>query len=97
MFSKRPSQYPVVGEFTNDTASEMHLYLEMIPEEVVLSPGHRVQLLAKPSPGLLPLSIGFVGDGLQVYAHREADPDWHVIFNGKLIKAGSPTLLKEHE
>ena len=52
-----PSRYPTVGVFRNDTKGEMRLFLEMIPEEVVLSPGHSVELLAKPTPGLLPLTI----------------------------------------
>jgi hypothetical protein len=97
MFSKRPSQYPVVGEFKNGTTSEMHLYLEMVPEEIVLAPGQRIHLLAKPSRGLLPISVCLVEGGLQIHAHQEFDPDWHVIFNGKLVKAGHPTLFKEHE
>jgi hypothetical protein len=92
-----PSEYIVVGEFSNDTAKEMKLYLEMRCEEVVLSPGHSIQLLAMPSPNLLPLAIGYVEGGLQIYPHKEADPDWHVRFKGKLIRAGHPTLLSEHE
>jgi len=97
MFSKRPSQYPVVGEFKNDSASELRLYLEMVPEEVVLAPGHEVKLLAKPSRNLLPLHIAYAEGGIQIHAHREFDPDWHILFNGKLIKPGTPTFLKEHE
>lgn len=92
-----PSEYPVVVEFSNDTDKEMKLYLEMLSEEVVLSPGHSIQLLAMPSPNLLPLTIGYVEDGLQIYPYKEVDPDWHVRFMGKLIRAGHPTLLSEHE
>lgn len=93
----QPTHYPTVGKFRNDTKVEMRLFLEMIPEEVVLSPGHSVELLARPSPGLLPLTIGLVDGGLQIHAHNEFDPDWHVRFNGKLILAGNPTLLKDYE
>lgn len=92
-----PSQYPTVGVFRNDTEIEMRLFLEMIPEEVVLSPGHSVELLARPTPGLLPLTIGLVEGGLQIHAHNEFDPDWHVRFKGKLIHAGHPTVLKDYE
>jgi hypothetical protein len=93
---QRP-HYPTVGIFRNDTNVEMRLFLEMIPQEVVLSPGHSVELLARPSSGLLPLTIDLVDGGLQIHAHNEFDPDWHVRFNGKIIHAGNPTLLKNHE
>lgn len=91
------SQYIVVGEFRNDTSNEMRLYLEMLGEEVVLSPGHSVELMAKADPDLLPLTIDYVADGLQVHPCRVADPDWHVRFRGKLIRAGHPTVLAMHE
>jgi len=97
VMSRQPSQYPTVGLFRNDTQTEMRLFLEMIPEEVVLLPGHCVELLARSTPGLLPLTIDLVDGGVQIHAHNEVDPDWHVRFNGKLIRAGSPTLLKDYE
>ena len=92
-----PSQYTVVAEFRNDTPAEIHLYLEVLCEEVVLAPGHAIQLLARPDPGLLPLAIDMVADGLQVFACRVGDPDWHIRFKGKLIKPAYPTRLAEHE
>jgi len=92
-----PSQYSVVGIYRNDTEADFHLYLELIPEEVVLSPGHEIELLARPSPDLLPLHVCFVGDGLQIYAHKEGDPDWHVRFKGYVVKVGSPTFLCDLE
>lgn len=75
----------------------MSLYLEMIPEEVVLSPGHSVELVARPTAGLLPLTISQVEDGLQIHACREFDPDWYVRFRGSLIKPQSPTVLGDFE
>ena len=93
----QPSTYPTVWSFSNDTSSDLCLYLEMVPEEVILSPGHSVDLLAKPTDELLPLSVEHVDNGYHVHAHREFDPDWHVRFNGKLIKAGNPTRLKDHD
>jgi hypothetical protein len=92
-----PSEYLVVGEFTNDTAAEMRLYLEMLAEEVVLSPGHSIELMAKPSPDLLPLTISYVEGGMQIHPYKEFDPDWHVRFNGKVIRASHPTLLSDYE
>jgi hypothetical protein len=91
-----PNNYPVVGTFKNDTAAEMTLYLEMIPEEVTLSPGDEVELLARPSEGLLPLDVARVEDGFHIHAHKEWDPDWHVRFRGKVIKVQTPTRLADH-
>jgi hypothetical protein len=81
----------------NESAEEMRLYLEMLGQEVVLSPGHEVELLARPSEGLLPITIGYVNGGLQIHPHKEFDPDWHVRFREKLIPAGHPTVLRDHE
>lgn len=92
-----PSAYPTVWAIANDTSSDLCLHLEMIPEEVILSPGHSVELLARPTEGLLPLTIEHVPNGFQIHSCREFDPDWHVRFNGKLIKASSPTVLKDFE
>jgi len=75
----------------------MSLYLEMLAEEVVMSPGHAVELLACPTDGLLPITIDWVEGGLQIHPHHEFDPDWHVRFRGKVIRAGHPTILSEHE
>lgn len=86
-----------VGAFRNDIEREIRLFLEMLGEEVVLSPGHSVELLARQSPDLLPLTIDYVDGGLQIRPYKEFDPDWHVRFKGKVIRAGHPTILSEHE
>lgn len=80
-----PSEYPVVGVFQNDTNEDMFLYLEMTCEVVILAPGHMVELLAEPAPELLPLTILGVTQGLQIYS-GVGNPDWHIRFQGKLIK-----------
>jgi hypothetical protein len=92
-----PGEYPIVASFGNDTTREMSLHLEMLAEEVVLGPGHRVELLARPSPHLLPISVHQVEGGLQVFPNQEFDPDWHVRFKGKIIRAAYPLRLSEHE
>jgi hypothetical protein len=92
-----PSEYLVVGVFRNDTNDEMRLFLEMTCEEVILSPGHSVEVLAKPSPDLLPLTTDLVAGGIQIHPCREFDPDWHIRFNGKIIKPGHPSRLSEQE
>jgi hypothetical protein len=93
----RALDYVIVGEFCNETQSDLSLFLELVPEQVVLSPGHSVELLAKPSDDLLPLTINLVEGGLQIYAHKEYVPDWHVRFNGKVIVTQALLILKEHE
>jgi len=91
-----PNSYPVVGYFKNDSNSTMTLYLEMIPEEVILEIGDEIELLARPSEGLLPLDIAAVEGGFQIHACRDWDPDWHVRFKGQVIKAESPTRLADY-
>jgi len=44
-----PETYLVVAEIKNDSANNMRLFLEMLGAEVVLSPGHSVELLARPA------------------------------------------------
>ena len=92
-----PSQYVVIANISNDTPVEMRMYLEMLGKEVILSSGHSVELLAQPSNHLLPITVRFVQGGLQIHPHKEFDLDWHVRFKGKLIRAGHPTVLAEHE
>ena len=92
-----PSEYPTVALFGNDTSEELIISLEMLCEEIVMSPGHRIELLARPSPGLLPISVHQVERGLHVFPDREFDPDWHVRFNGKVLRAQHPLRLSEHE
>lgn len=90
-----PDKYLKVGTFTNETGIDMTLYLEMIPERVVLSPGDEVELLARPSENLLPLDLQSVEGGIQIHAYKEFDPDWHVRFRGQVIKVGHLTCLAE--
>jgi hypothetical protein len=86
-----PLDYITVATFGNATNGEMRIYLEAIGDEVVLSPGHEVDLLGKSGEGLLPVTIKYVDGGIQVYAHRVPDPDWHFRFQGRDYSAGSPT------
>jgi hypothetical protein len=86
----------VVGAFTNNTGFEMRLFLEMLGEEVVMAPGHSVELMASNNPDLLPLTVSYVDGGLQIHPYMEFDPNWHVRFNGKIVRAGHPTLLSKH-
>lgn len=87
--------YPVVSTFKNETNAEMKLYLEMVPEMVILSPGDEIEPLACPSNGVLPISVERVEDGFHIHAYREADPDWQVRYRSLVIKAEHPTRLSD--
>ena len=86
----------VAGAFTNDTSLEMWLFLEMLGEEIVMAPGHSVELMASDTSDLLPITVSYVEGGLLIHPHKEFDPNWHVRFNGKTLRAGHPTVLSEH-
>ncbi len=71
---------------------------EMTGAEIVMRPGDVIDLLAPTGgEGLLPITIDSVEGGLQVHPHKQFDPDWHVRFKGKILRAGFPTILAEHE
>jgi hypothetical protein len=93
----KDEQLVVVGAFSNDTTTEMRLYLELLCEQIVMKPGHSVELLARKNDMLIPLTICYVSGGMQIYPYKVVDPEWHVRFNGKLLKAGHPTVLADHE
>jgi len=67
-----PENYPVVGRFKNETAVAMTLYLEMVPEEVILEPGDEVELLAQPTGNVLPLDVAPLEDGLSTYTRTKS-------------------------
>jgi hypothetical protein len=89
--------YITIARFRNESGAEMRLYLEMTGAEIVMRPGHAIDLLASPEEGLLPITIDCVEGGLQIHPYKQFDPDWHVRFAGKVICAGFPTILSEHE
>lgn len=80
------ADYIVVAEFKNDSPSEMFIFLEMTCEEIYLAPGHHIELLAKNTETLLPISVFYVVGGLQVFPKQEFDPDWYIRFKGKILK-----------
>ena len=92
-----PKKLTTIAHIHNETQREMRLHLEMIGAEIVLSPGHAVELLASPSNELLPVTIDYLEHGLQIHPYKEFDPNWHIRFKGKLIPAGYPTVLADYE
>ena len=95
--------YITIACFRNETSDEMSIYLEMIGDEVVLSPGHQIDLLASPvgkelsrpaSEAVHPLTVNYLHNGIQVYPSQEADPDWHIRFEGRIFAAGQPKVTR---
>lgn len=64
------TDYPTAASIGNDTSKDISLHLEMLAEEVILAPGQHVELLARPSPGLLPISVHQIEVGLQVFPNK---------------------------
>jgi hypothetical protein len=89
-------KYKTVGIFSNETESDMTLCLEMACEEVILSPGHEVELLAEDIEECFPLNILYHSDSLQIYP-KNGSPQWLLRFQGKDIIPSYPTKLYEHE
>ncbi|MDH0864569.1 hypothetical protein [Mitsuaria sp. GD03876] len=92
-----PGNLISIGHFKNETDKPMLIFLEMLCQEIWMSPGHEIELLVEAEPDLLPVQISVVENGLVIYPLRVFDPKWMVRFNGKLIPAGWPTRLSDHE
>jgi hypothetical protein len=93
---EKAKDYVTAGEFRNDAGEDLVLCLEIFGEEVILSPGHVVELLVPPDPGLLPLEVERGPEGITICANGSGDPDWHLRFNGQILKPGYPTRLADH-
>jgi len=74
----------------------MTICLEMSCEQVILSPGHEIELLAEDIDECFPMNILYHADGLQIYP-KHSSPSWLVRFKEKEIVPGFPTRLAEHE
>jgi len=93
---KKKPQYRTVSLFSNDTKHIMTLSLEMDCEEVILEPGHQVELLAEDNGECFPMTICYHSDGLQIYPNQET-PNWLIRFQDKEIVPGYPTKLSDFE
>ena len=74
----------------------MTLFLEMLCEEVILSPGHKVELFAEDQEKYFPMHISYHSDSLQIYP-QDGTPRWLIKFNEKEIVPSYPTKLKDYE
>ena len=84
--------YISVGIFANEADEEMIVCLEMLCEEIYVAPGLSLELLIEERPNVLPISINFLKNALQIYPHQDC-PEWLIIFNGQRIKPDYPTVL----
>jgi len=89
-------KYTSVGNFSNNTDENLSINLELLCEEIVLSPGHQVELLIEDVEGALPVSIVYDKNSLQIYPGH-ADSKWLIRFKGQEIEPGYPTILKHYE
>jgi len=89
-------EYRSVGSFANNTDHTMTISLEMNCEEVILEPGHVVELLAAGSDECFPVTINYYEHGLQIYPNMDT-PTWLLRFQDKEILPGYPTRLSDFE
>lgn len=89
-------KFQTVGYFSNETDKEITVFLELLCEEIVLSPGHEMELLAENKEEHFPVHILYHSTGIQIYPHK-GSPEWLVKFNGKEIVPAHPTKLSEYE
>jgi len=87
-------KYKTVGIFSNETDEEMIIYLEITCEEIHMSPGHEIELLAEDNDDHFPVSILYHKDSLHIYPRLGA-PEWKFIFNGKEYETDHPSKLSE--
>jgi hypothetical protein len=89
-------KFKSVGIFANDTDQDITIYLELLCEEIIVSPAQNFELLIEDLPNALPVTIYYCAKGLHIYPHQTI-AEWLIIFNGKKIKPGHPTVLKQYE
>lgn len=72
-------------------------FLEPLDGKVVCSPDRQIDLLANIGEEHRPLRFSHIDGGLQIRPHTQHDPDWHIPFKGKVIRAGDPRIPADHE
>jgi hypothetical protein len=90
-----PAEYPIVAIFGNDTDIELSIFLEMACEEVLLAPGAKVELLARPQSCAQPIEVHYCSNGLQVFPRKDWDPDWYIRYDGRVVKPEFPTRISK--
>lgn len=87
--------YISIGKFSNQTDVDLSINLEIHCEEIILNPGHEIELFIENKLGALPVNILYHEKSLQIYPHT-SDPDWLIHYNGRKIVPGYPTRLSEY-
>ena len=87
-------KFRTVGIFSNETEEDMIICLELTCEEIHMSPGHEIELLAEDNDDHFPMNILYHKSSLQIYP-RLGSPEWKFIFNGKEYDADYPSKLSE--
>lgn len=86
--------FRTVGVFSNETDEQMIIYLEMSCEEIHMSPGYAIELLAEDNEDYFPMTILYHKGSLQIYP-RKGSPKWRFRFNGKEFDPDFPSKLSE--
>jgi len=87
-------KFRTVGIFSNETDEDMTVCLEVTCEEIHMSPGHEIELLAEDNDEYFPMNILYHKGSLQIYP-RLGSPEWKFIFNGEEYEADYLSKLSE--
>jgi hypothetical protein len=85
-----PDGYVPIFDFENSTSKSIRLVLELVPQEVELKPGDKVQVFIYGKDANLPLTMELTEDCLQIHPHKSWG-NWYVFKNGKDVS----TLYRE--
>ncbi len=88
------TQFRTVGIFSNETDELMTISLEVTCEEIRMSPGDEIELLAEDNDEHFPMNILYHKDGLQIYP-RFGSTEWKFRYNGKVYEADWPSILSD--
>lgn len=87
--------YRSVGIFANKTEQNLVLFLEVLCEEIHLSPNHEIELFVENDASLFPMTFIYHSDCIQIYSN--GINKWYFKFNGKMYQASYPSILSELE
>lgn len=95
-FLLKASVYTTYCLFDNSSDHDISISLELSCEEIIMSPGHKLELLIPDYIGDVPPCIIFWESGIQVYPPGQSS-EWLIKFNGNTYLPGCPTILKNLE
>jgi hypothetical protein len=77
-----PDGYIPIFDFANSTSRSITLALELMPQELELKPGDKVQVFIYEKDANLPLAMELTEECLQIYPHKSWG-NWYVLKNGE--------------